>query len=116
MRTFGTTSHTPQLVVQAQEESSSAATVTVTGEVDTDTQAEMQRVVVDLLDHHRGGRLVLDMGGVTFLDAAGVRALLACHDAAERLGTGLEICAAHDCVRRALGICGVAEIFHLQGV
>ncbi|RZU49655.1 hypothetical protein EV385_1408 [Krasilnikovia cinnamomea] len=53
------------------------------------------------------------MGGVTFLDAAGVRAPLRCHHAAEQLGTCLEIRPAGDMVRRALTICRVADLFHL---
>ncbi|WP_278045020.1 STAS domain-containing protein [Krasilnikovia cinnamomea] len=62
---------------------------------------------------HPARRLVLDMGGVTFLDAAGVRAPLRCHHAAEQLGTCLEIRPAGDMVRRALTICRVADLFHL---
>ncbi|MEV8505016.1 STAS domain-containing protein [Actinoplanes sp. NPDC051475] len=100
------------LVIQVQASASAAAVVTMSGEVDVCNYARMQQVVIDLLLHKRPAHVLLDMGKVTFLDAAGIRALLTCRYDAEQLGIRLKICAAHKRVRWVLTVCDAEHLLH----
>jgi anti-anti-sigma factor len=75
--------------------------------------AEVQRVVVDLIQRHRPKRVILDLGRVTFLDSAGIRALLTCRRLAVRHGSELESGRAHDNVRQVLTITSLLDVFNL---
>ncbi|GAB1644152.1 STAS domain-containing protein [Krasilnikovia sp. MM14-A1259] len=113
MSSLNTSGSGPQLLVQMPA-GNDPTIVTITGEIDLATHAQLQQAVTDLLHHHPCHHLVLDMAGVTFLDAAGIRALLACHHTAEQLGTRLEIGPAGDMARRVLTLCSLADLFHLS--
>nr|WP_280526225.1 STAS domain-containing protein [Couchioplanes caeruleus] len=79
---------------------------------DAATYAQVQQAVLDLLLDQRPDVVLLDMGAVTFLDAAGIRALLTCRCDAQQLGNRLQIRRAHERVRRVLAICEVEHLFH----
>ncbi|BFU41895.1 STAS domain-containing protein [Krasilnikovia sp. MM14-A1004] len=113
MSSLDTSDSDPQPDVQMPADIDPAIVVTVKGDIDLATHHHLQQVVTHLLQHRPCRRLVLDMAGVTFLDAAGVRALLACHHTAQQLGTRLEIRSAGDMVRRVLTICRLTGPFHL---
>jgi anti-anti-sigma factor len=57
----------------------------------------------------RPRRIDVDMRGVTFLDSAGIRALLYCHADAERLSTGLVLVNTPAPINRVLEITGLAS-------
>jgi anti-anti-sigma factor len=56
--------------------------------------------------------MLVDLGGVEFLDSAGIRALLDCDNAAARFGGRVVVHNARGAVRRCLEVTGVLE--HLQ--
>jgi len=49
--------------------------VAVSGEVDVCTEAPLQQALLRIMREH-GARLLLDVSGVSFMDCAGLRALL----------------------------------------
>lgn len=49
--------------------------VTVSGEVDVGTEGPLQQALLRIM-RERGARLLLDVSGVSFIDCAGLRALL----------------------------------------
>ena len=61
--------------------------VTVTGRIDGSTAPELEQALKTLTDsgHYR---LVLDMGGVTFLSSAGIRVLVSTWKTVRHLGRG----------------------------
>jgi anti-anti-sigma factor len=73
-------------------------------------------VASDLADDLRlaaqrcGGRLVLDLEGVGYMDCAGVNALLVARQATERLGGFLFVRVQSDAVRRVLELTGVEKL------
>ncbi|NUT51479.1 MAG: STAS domain-containing protein [Saccharothrix sp.] len=79
----------------------------MTGEIDSSNAEELARVVVDTLRAHRPQRLRLDLDGVTFLGAAGARALMRGRIAADRVGCALEIGRTEARVEKVLALCGV---------
>jgi anti-anti-sigma factor len=50
--------------------------VAVSGEVDVCTKAQLQQALLPII-RERSGRLMLDLSGVSFMDCAGLRVLLA---------------------------------------
>jgi anti-anti-sigma factor len=96
--------------------SSAVCTVVVTlaGELDVISGPEIQRAIDDVLDRHHPDRVCLDMQQVTFLDSAGIRALLICRQRTLRRQCELQISRAHENVRQVLAITSLLDVFHLQ--
>jgi anti-anti-sigma factor len=84
-------------------------TVDVGGELDL----ESGRCLADVLDcmmRARGSVLDLDLTGVTFIDCAGVGALLASRRVAQLAGGRLRVIAVSPCVRRIMKITGLQQV------
>ncbi|MFI5933722.1 STAS domain-containing protein [Actinoplanes sp. NPDC051494] len=61
------------------------------GELARDTTPLLQPTVIDLLRRHRPWHIDVDLAGVTFLDAAVIRALLTCRADAHQLDCRLTL-------------------------
>ena len=59
-------------------------------------------------------RLVIDLGGITFIDSAGVKCLLAIHRAAQAHGTTAELVHARPQVHKVITLLGVNREIPLQ--
>lgn len=83
--------------------------LTVSGEVDLATAGELESAILDCM---RGGTgfVLVDLRGVTFIDASGLRALLAARDRAERSETQLSVLTG-DAVRRLLELLDLTNPF-----
>ncbi|BFU45459.1 hypothetical protein KRMM14A1004_36960 [Krasilnikovia sp. MM14-A1004] len=112
--TFDAAAVAPPLLVEVQASTAAGTVMTVVGDIDMVSEADLHTAVTAVLSHDKPHRLVLDMGGVTFLDSSGVRALIQCRDRADRIGTRLEIRSAHEIVRQVLTVCGIADLVHLS--
>jgi RNA polymerase sigma-B factor len=84
--------------------------VAVGGEVDRDTADQLREVVVDTVTAARSADVIIDLEGVPFIDAAGIAALLASHEAARRCTTRLRVAKAQPYVRRSLTVAGLAPL------
>jgi stage II sporulation protein AA (anti-sigma F factor antagonist) len=93
-----------------------AVTVRMSGELDRENGRQVQGVIDDVLDRQQPQRVCMDMQQVTFLDAAGIRALLICRKRAAQQQCELKISRAHHLVRQVLTITLLLEVFHLQDV
>ncbi len=90
----------------------STLVVEVTGEIDLHTASEMQRSVDRLSPFPFP--VVLDLGGVGFIDSTGIRALLAINNrATETTGEPVTITHATDATRRLLELTGIDKIMRL---
>jgi anti-sigma B factor antagonist len=83
----------------------------VAGEVDALTGPQLQDAVEDALRDDRPGHLDVDLDGVTFLDSAGITALLLCHANAEHANCRFRLTKAQPGVYRVLQITGLLEHF-----
>ena len=82
--------------------------VVISGEVDVCTEGPLQRVLLRVM-RERGARLLLDVSGVSFMDCAGLRALLATRRRAELRGGFMRLTAISAAVRRIIELCGADE-------
>ncbi|WP_158853451.1 STAS domain-containing protein [Saccharothrix deserti] len=87
------------------------ARIVITGEIDQANADELTGVMADTLRAHRPRRLHLNLDGVTFLGAAGVRALVEGRIAADREGCAVEIERASAIVEKVLAICGFGRMW-----
>lgn len=78
----------------------SSAVVAAAGEIDIATAAALRRRLVVALDRHPA--VAVDMSAVTFIDCAGLRALLAARHHADRHGRRLAVLNPSRPVRRLL--------------
>jgi len=83
----------------------------VHGELDSQTSQMLVSAVTELVTRPLLDRVVLDLGDLTFIDAAGVRSLLQCEAAAERNGVRLEPRDPTPAVVRILDIVGLTRHF-----
>jgi anti-sigma B factor antagonist len=86
--------------------------VVVLGEVDLASANQFEQEIVSLLDGGNG-RLVLDLSQLTFMDVAGIRALVRCHQRAVKLGTNLQLIPGSSEPRRILELCGLLDAFQV---
>jgi anti-anti-sigma factor len=90
-----------------------AITLTVAGELDI---ATAPRVADHLAAIDAAGgteRVVLDLGGLTFLDSSGVALLLGAARRAEAAGRALTIVRTPPEARRVLALCGLLDLLPL---
>jgi anti-anti-sigma factor len=83
-------------------------TVEVGGEIDVESGPDLRDRLLSIM-HTRGARLALDLTGVTFIDCAGMSALLAARRPAQADGGWLGLIAVSRCVRRVIEITGLQD-------
>jgi anti-anti-sigma factor len=104
----------PPFVVELRDKlADGPPVIVVAGEVDADNCDDFTQQVTELLDRVPAGRVVLDLGELTYVGSAGVRALMLCHDAAERRGITLEVGRIHENALRVLVVCDLTELFRV---
>jgi anti-anti-sigma factor len=79
----------------------------VTGELDEDTSDGCAALIANAAQHHDVSQVVVDLRRVTFVSAAGVRALLLGREAARAAGRGFRVVNATGIVYQVLRISGV---------
>jgi anti-sigma B factor antagonist len=88
--------------------------VAISGEVDVCTEAPLQQALLRII-RERGARLMLDASGVSFMDCAGLRALLATRRRAELRGGCMRLIATSAAVRRITELTGAHEALAPEG-
>ena len=87
-------------------------TVRLRGELDLATVPQAEGAIWDL--YARGHTaLALDLGGLTFMDAAGLRLLIAARAHAHAIGSRLEVVLGNGCARRLVELTETVE--HIEG-
>ena len=86
------------------------STVTVTGEVEHHNREELARVLMPVVA--RGGLVTVDVRGVTFMDSAGVSALVQARNAVVENGGSMVVFASH-VVHRALTVMALETVLGL---
>jgi anti-anti-sigma factor len=87
--------------------------VAVSGEVDVCTEDLLQRVLLRIM-RERSARIFLDVSGVSFMDCAGLRALLTTRRRAELRGGCMRLIATSAAVRRIIELTGAHEALAVE--
>ena len=85
----------------------------ISGEVDVCTEAQLQQSLLRII-RERPARLMLDVSGVSFMDCAGLRALLVARRRAEMRGVFLRLIATSAAVRRIIELTGAQEALAME--
>ncbi|UOY04093.1 acetyl-CoA C-acetyltransferase [Blastococcus sp. PRF04-17] len=104
-----------ELVTIDVAQSDSAVCVTAVGEIDS-TSAPVLRQKLDAVLESGLPELTVDLGGVTFLDSAGLCVLAATHRRAVRQGMRMRVLASSRAVIRPLQITGLWELLEAEQV
>jgi RNA polymerase sigma-B factor len=105
-----------RLTVVMRVDTTRSVQVRVNGELDRDNAVQLRRLLLDAVRcaaRHRGVRL--DMSGVSMLDAAGVAALLAVHEAARARQVTVRAVGLQPFVRRIAEISGLGALLSGPG-
>ncbi|WP_327011290.1 STAS domain-containing protein [Dactylosporangium sp. NBC_01737] len=82
-----------------------------TWNLDAEHAAKLRTTVIGTLTEHRPASIALDLSGLAFADAAGVRGLHDLHAELAAAGCALTISHAHDRTRRMLSAAGLDMLF-----
>jgi len=97
----------------AIERGEGEAVVTVGGELEFGTAAPLRTALLDLA-HEHGGRLVLDLEGVEFIDSTGISLLVQAKQRLEAQGSCFVLRRPAHRVMRVLEIAGLAALFEIE--
>lgn len=95
------------------EADDSYARVVPVGEIDRSTAADLDKILRALTGEKGVRRVVVDLAGVTFLDASGIHVLCKAADGARRDGFDFGVARPPHHLRRLLVMTGVDQFVHL---
>jgi stage II sporulation protein AA (anti-sigma F factor antagonist) len=104
----------PLLVDVDPDSDQSILRMVVAGEIEDLSAEQLRTTFGSAVRRHRPVAVEMDVRGVTFLDAAGIRALVLCQADAQRFDCRLTVVRAQPIVRRVLEICGLLDHFGLK--
>jgi anti-sigma B factor antagonist len=96
------------------EPGSRIVVVALSGELDLETAPELARELATI-DETQLERLVIDLGGVTFMDSTGLSSIVAAHRFAESNGHTLALRRGSKQVQRLFELTGVGERLTFEG-
>lgn len=88
--------------------------VRVTGEVDVLTVPDLRLALHEVLDGRHRDDVVVDLGGVGFLDATGLGVLVGAHRRAIRAGVALELRDPPPQIRRMLAVTRLDRVLRVS--
>lgn len=90
----------------SRQRDAEAVTVAVHGEIDLSTVEDLEQEI-DAATQSDGATVIIDLGGVTFMDSAGINILLKGRRLADERGKQYRVTNAHGLVRQILDVTGV---------
>jgi stage II sporulation protein AA (anti-sigma F factor antagonist) len=85
--------------------------VVLAGELDQEEADRLHAGIEEVVQRHAPASIDIDATQLTFLDSAGIRALLTCHRSAGQNGSRMSISQVHPHVFQVLEITGLLELF-----
>jgi anti-anti-sigma factor len=86
--------------------------IVVSGEIDIQSASQLREELLRVI-HRHGSQLALDLGGVTFIDCAGINVLLATRRRAQLEGGWVRVVQASPCARRIISLLDLQQAFTL---
>jgi len=88
--------------------------IVATGEIDSSSAPQFRQALEGLLDEPGLSEIVVDLGGVTFLDSAGLCVLAAAHRRTKGRSVQLRVLATSRAVIRPLQITGLWDLLRVE--
>lgn len=110
LTSFSAVTVSPQLRIDTTYPSPDTALAAVVGEVDMATAQVFRDKLLNMLREHPPAVLNVDLSGVTFLDCAGIRVLVAVHNAAVQVDCLMWVTGPRPIVHRVLDLTGLLKI------
>ena len=102
------------LVVLDVRRSADSVRIVATGEIDSSSAPQFRQILEPLLDDADLCEIVVDLGGVTFLDSAGLCVLAAAHRRTKGRNVELRVLASSRAVIRPLQITGLWDLLRVE--
>jgi anti-sigma B factor antagonist len=93
------------------EQRGGGTVVIPTGELDLATAPALEGALTRAFGESSGGRVVLDLRELEFIDSSGLRTLLTARKRADEAGSAFSLIAGHRGLERTLEIAGVHKVF-----
>ena len=84
------------------------------GEIDHDAAQDLRIQLDDALLTRTPHTLVLDLGGVTFMDSSGIALLMRAKRCMDDLDGGLLVCRVRPQVKRVMDAAGIGRLIHIR--
>jgi anti-anti-sigma factor len=107
----GTDLDSSAVALKFDQHDSVATRISITGEIDQATACQVQKAVIQALRQQCPASIELNLEGVSFLDSAGIRALVLCHADAQQVDCRLTVVNARPMIRQVLEIAGLLDHF-----
>ncbi|OAB60598.1 hypothetical protein AY599_14340 [Leptolyngbya valderiana BDU 20041] len=102
--------------IEIRAEGSKAVVVSLSGEVDIVRSPDLQTALQDAIGRlPKGGGVVVDLSGVTYMDSSGVATLVRGLQLSRKKGAGLVLCGLQDRVRSIFEIARLDTVFPIAG-
>lgn len=98
----------------AEQRTGDAAAVSLTGELDMHATFRLEPAIDRLLEADGVRRLVLDLGGVDFVDSAGLGLLLATHERSAASDVSMSIVGTRPEIHRVFELAGIRDVLPLS--
>jgi anti-anti-sigma factor len=86
------------------------AEVALNGDLDMAAAFKLEPTIERLVAENDVGELVLDLGGVSFMDSAGLGSLLSTHERLHQLGVDAKVQRPSEAVERVLDVSGARSV------
>ena len=103
--------HRPPITIVVTPDGAGRVTAVVTGDVDIVTAPHLEATLRDAIRDYRPRSLIIDIGGVAFLDAAGLTALISAYTSAGQVD--IRLLNARPLVTRVLAVTGLLEFLRV---
>jgi anti-sigma B factor antagonist len=90
-----------------------ATVVSISGELDASSSADLRDRLLPLIPD--GGRLRLDLSGLSYISSAGLRTLLLVYRHAQSQGTAVTLAAMREEIRFVMAATGFLDLFDVEG-
>ena len=89
--------------------------IVLAGDLDPSTAPALEAAVEELVADGAVEQVVLDLGGLAFIDSSGLRVFVTARGALDGRGASLSLANPSDNTRRLLDITGLGEIIAVEG-
>jgi anti-anti-sigma factor len=105
--------HPPGRLVITSEQDAETARLTLEGELDLASSVQVEEQL-KALEAARPARIVIDLGGLAFIDSTGLRTLIQADQRARGSGSELVLRPGDESIQRVFELTGALDVLHFE--